>query len=83
MSDFKLTGRITPASGGTSTEFVINDDGGWQQWGGTTEELGNNVDFLEGLAALVMEHFPEATEYGDPDEQDDTEEDPNDEGLGN
>lgn len=34
---------------GTTSEFSIGTDFGWQQWGAVTERLGSTVGVLEGM----------------------------------
>lgn len=56
--------RIVTVSGmihradGTATAFDIGRDG-YQQWGGTREELGRSVDILSAMSNAAREHLPE------------------------
>ncbi len=52
-----VTGMIHRADG-TATAFDIGR-GGYQQWGGTREELGQSVDVLMAMSEAAREHLPE------------------------
>lgn len=45
--------------GDTTTEFMLGTDVGWNQWGASTEVLGQRVDLLEGLAGAWTEWVDE------------------------
>lgn len=49
-------GKITTADGKV-TEFYIGDDGSWQQWGGTHEELGETSEPLSAMAEALAEYL--------------------------
>lgn len=50
----ELKGQIT--INGRTTEFMLLDDGGWQQWGDADQStLGERVDLLDGIAAAYTE----------------------------
>lgn len=50
----EVKGTITLADG-TTSEFSIGTDAGWQQWGATTERLGQTVDAIEVMARALAE----------------------------
>lgn len=49
-----VEGVIVTADG-VRREFSIGPDGGWQQWGATTEDLGNTVYALEAMSNALLE----------------------------
>jgi hypothetical protein len=49
-----ITGKVT-LSDGSETEFSIQPDLGWQQWGNYTEKLGATSDLMEELANAAYE----------------------------
>lgn len=51
-----ITGEITTADG-EKREFSITAGLGWQQWGNTTDRLGDTVDALEAITEAVAEHM--------------------------
>ena len=57
---------------GTSHQFSLGPDGGWQQWGASQSEVGRSVDLLEALAtaALLAGHLTERED--DEDVEDDS-----------
>jgi len=61
-TETSITGTITLADGSTS-EFSVNNEYGWQQWGATTERLGRTVGIVEAMAEAVFD----MTEEGDVD----------------
>jgi hypothetical protein len=66
----EIRGTITLADGSTS-EFSIGIDGGWQQWGATTERLGTSVDVVE---AMTLGLFDEGMMASSDDTEDDEDE---------
>jgi hypothetical protein len=60
----RITGKIE--MNGTETEFSIDGDIGWQQWGATTEVLGDRVPILEALTAGLSD----CPEWQEEDEED-------------
>lgn len=52
----QVEGKITTADG-TVTEFMIDNEGGWHQWGGTTEDLGSTVGAVADMAQALGEHL--------------------------
>lgn len=38
---------------GTSHQFSLGPDGGWQQWGASQSEVGRSVDLLDALATAA------------------------------
>ena len=50
----EIRGTIVLADGSTS-EFAIGTDFGWQQWGADTPRLGQTVDVVEGMAQGLMD----------------------------
>ena len=80
MSDPKvasITGAIT-LEDGTTSEFVIGTDYGWQQWGATQERLGESVAVLDAMVMgfqrdevrFVSDYDPDPEDVNDPDEGD-------------
>lgn len=68
-----ITGKIDLK--GVETEFAIYSGIGWQQWGGTQEQLGERVEILDALVAgLANESI--TLEDEEDDEDDDDEEEP-------
>lgn len=65
----EVKGVIT-TSDGVTREFSLTGDGTdvvWNQWGASTEALGNSVGLLAGIAEAAREHFvPKCTRCGDP-----------------
>lgn len=51
-----ITGTIKLEDGSTS-EFSIGTDTGWQQWGADTERLGRTVDVLEAITAALPDTY--------------------------
>lgn len=49
-----IKGVIETADGNYS-EFTIGTDGGWQQWGSSTERLGHTVGAMEAMSRALME----------------------------
>ncbi len=49
-----IEGTITTADG-QKRSFMIATDGGWQQWGNTTEHLGHTSEALEVIARALLE----------------------------
>ena len=49
-----IEGVVTLEDGSTS-EFVIGEDGGWQQWGARRERLGETVKVLEEIATALLQ----------------------------
>lgn len=61
---------------GVTTEFVFHAEyGSWSQWGGTTEELGERVEYLEAMERGLAED----TDYFRQDEQNDTDDEEDEE----
>lgn len=60
-----ITGKID--INGVETEFTIFQGLGWQQWGGTTEQLGGRVNILEAMVAGLAD---ESITLEDEDEDD-------------
>lgn len=56
-----ISGKIL-LSDGTTTEFSINPDQGWQQWGQSTPTLAATVDLMDALAEASGEHLREVEE---------------------
>ena len=72
MSEIKIeniTGMIHTTDGKTRS-FTIGEDGGWQQWGASAEDLGNTVDALEAIARVLMEDDLIASVDDDHEEED-------------
>lgn len=69
MKITEITGKITLADGSVS-EFTIGTDGGWQQWGATTERLGQTTDALEAMARALNEDNLIVSDYDAEDEDD-------------
>lgn len=46
---------------GTNTNFMIDPDAGYTQWGASTEALGDNVELLSAMTRAVYEHLEEAS----------------------
>ena len=40
---------------GTTSNFQISTDGQWQQWGATTERLGQTVDAMDAMVRGLLE----------------------------
>lgn len=59
-----VKGTITLPDGSTS-EFVIDPETGWQQWGASTGRLGQTSDLITAMAEAVREHFPPNTSRED------------------
>ncbi|HEX6685548.1 MAG TPA: hypothetical protein VF062_22425 [Candidatus Limnocylindrales bacterium] len=68
----RITGTITLTDGSTS-EFSIATDGGWQQWGAEPFRLAETVDALEALTRALFEDDLLASE---DDEQEPDEDEP-------
>jgi hypothetical protein len=56
-----ITGKIL-LSDGSETEFSIQPDLGWQQWGNITEKIGATVDLMDALAEASAEFVHEPAE---------------------
>lgn len=54
MKASEVKGTITLADGSTR-EFRIGTDGGWQQWGGTHDQLGASVGVVEAMVRGLFE----------------------------
>lgn len=66
-----ITGKIQ--IDGVETEFVFDaGNGSWQQWGGTREELGARVEYLEAMERGLAE---DTDYFSQKDEDDDVEDD--------
>lgn len=39
----------------TVVKAIVNEEGNWQQWGATTQELGENIDLIEQIAEKIIE----------------------------
>lgn len=63
----RIMGTITYK--GEDSAFSIEDDGGWQQWGASTERLGMTVEHMETIARALMEEG--LLDPEDPDEDED------------
>lgn len=50
----RITGTIT-LTDGTTSEFSIETDGGWQQWAAEPGRLGRTVDAMEALTRALFE----------------------------
>lgn len=50
----EIRGKIVLADGSTS-EFAISEDYGWQQWGAVPERLGLSVPVVEALVAGLQD----------------------------
>lgn len=50
----EIKGTITTADGATR-DFRIGTDGGWVQWGGPRETLGNTSEALETISRALLE----------------------------
>lgn len=48
-----VKGKIRLADG-TESEFIVSDDGAWQQWGANRERLGVTVVAVEAIAAGLL-----------------------------
>lgn len=57
----EISGKVT-LSDGTTSEFSVTKDLGWQQWGGTQARLGETVDLMDSLAEAANEHMQEHPE---------------------
>lgn len=66
----EITGKITTADGVTR-EFAITADLGWQQWGATTEHLGDTVTALEAMTRALGEESLFASDDDEAEEDDD------------
>jgi hypothetical protein len=42
---------------GSTSEFSLQEDAGWQQWGAAQNRLGRTVTLLDALAAAAVEFF--------------------------
>lgn len=70
--------KVTRISGtfefddGSTHQFSIEVDGGWQQWGATQFQVGRSVDLIESLAqaAMIEGHLQVRDEVAD--EEDDS-----------
>lgn len=59
---YEVKGTITLADGSVS-EFLIERDTGYQQWGANTAaRLGLTTRLLEAMTEAVVEHFPDTEE---------------------
>lgn len=75
IAPVRISGKIL-MSDGSETEFSIEGDLGWQQWGNITEKLGATVDLMDALSEAAGEHLrdpedvqddvTEAGDYTDP-----------------
>lgn len=76
MSDEKgrqvksITGEVITADG-AKRKFSLSADYSWQQWGETTEKLGNTVDLIEALQRAASEFL--VSDYDDNEGDDDDE----------
>lgn len=62
-----ISGKIT--IDGVETEFEFDaSNGSWSQWGGTTEELGARVEYLDAMEQGLSEH---SDYYGQPEDEED------------
>lgn len=61
-----ITGTFT-MDDGTSHEFGIGRDGGWQQWGGERDQVAKTVDAIEDMAQAAMEYL--VSDCDDDDEE--------------
>lgn len=52
----EIKGLVTLSDGSTS-EFSLTKDLGWQQWGAVPERLGQTVDLMEALSQAADEHM--------------------------
>ena len=62
-----IEGKIV-LSDGVETQFSINPDLGWQQWGVTKDYAGLTVDLMDDLAQASGEHLRERAEEADEDD---------------
>jgi len=46
-----------PSGEEVKIEASINSEGIWQQWGGNTSELGDNVSLIESIQEVVSQHL--------------------------
>lgn len=61
-----ISGKIN--INGVETEFEFDaSNGSWSQWGGTTEELGERVEYLEAMERGLSE---DTDYYSQPDDDD-------------
>lgn len=65
----EIKGTIT-LTDGTTSEFSISRDLGWQQWGATTERLGSTVDVMDALVAGLVANDIDVESSDDEDEDD-------------
>lgn len=47
---------------GSESKASIQVDGGWQQWGASTEQLGETVELMESLARVAAEYLAEESD---------------------
>lgn len=56
MTDYRISGTIT-GTDGSATEFAfIAEHGGYSQWGGSQQELGERVEYLDAMADALAEN---------------------------
>lgn len=65
-----ISGTIT-LTDGTTSDFTIGTDGEWQQWGATTERLGETVNAMETIVAALLDENILATDDDTDDDSDD------------
>ena len=70
----RIAGTITLTDGSTS-EFSIETDGVWQQWGAAQRRLGQTVDVLDALTRGLFDDDLFASEGEEEDEEEDEEDD--------
>lgn len=65
----EIQGIIT-LTDGTTSQFSISRDLGWQQWGAVTDRLGSTVDVLEALVAGLTDNEIDVESSDDEDDVD-------------
>lgn len=63
MSEWNIKGTIT-APDGTESQFLVDSEGLWSQWGASVAVLGTRVALLDAIGGSVFEllYQPEAVE---------------------
>lgn len=69
VSEIKGTIILTD---GTTSEFSISRDLGWQQWGAMTERLGSTVDVLDALVAGLVDNGIDIESSDDEDDEEES-----------
>lgn len=63
----EISGKIT--INGVESDFTFHSEiGSWSQWGGTTEELGARVEYLDAMERGLIEHSDYYSQSEDEDE---------------